>query len=101
MNTINWKIRFHKKNFLFLTQTAVSLVLPVLTYFGLEAADFTTWHTLWDTAVKAISNPYVVLLMLTSLFHAVTDPTTSGIGDSPAALTYREPKKGTPNDNSN
>lgn len=99
MNTINWKIRFHRKNLLFLIQTAASLILPVLAYFGLEAADLTTWDVVFETVLRAIRNPYVVLMILTSLFHAVTDPTTRGIRDSDAALTYQEPRKGESNGN--
>lgn len=36
---------------------------------------------------------YVVVMALVSLFNAITDPTTKGIGDSEKALTYTSPKK--------
>ena len=39
------------------------------------------------------SNPYVVVMAAVSLFNAITDPTTKGIGDSHTALTYDVPKK--------
>ena len=42
--------------------------------------------------MQAISNPYVVVMVLVSLFNAITDPTTKGIGDSSIALTYNKPK---------
>ena len=68
-------------------------MVPILTYFGLQASDLTTWAKVADTFVQAVSNPYVVVMALVSLFNAITDPTTKGIGDSEKALTYTSPKK--------
>nr|DAJ86245.1 MAG TPA: holin [Bacteriophage sp.] len=90
---INWKVRFNKKNILFITQVAISIVIPILTYFGLQASDLTTWGKVWETFIAAISNPYVVIMALMSLFNAITDPTTKGISDSDKALTYEKPKE--------
>ena len=89
---LNWKVRFNKKNILFITQVIVSVVIPVLTYFGLQARDLTTWSKVWETFMQAISNPYVVVMAIVSLFNAVTDPTTKGISDSTSALSYTQPK---------
>ena len=89
---LNWKVRFNKKNFLFIGQVIVSVVIPVLAYFGLQASDLTTWSKVWETFVQAISNPYVVVMAIVSLFNAVTDPTTKGISDSTSALSYTQPK---------
>lgn len=88
---INWMVRF--KNPLWWFQIALAVVTPVLAYFGLTGSDITTWATLWDTLVQAISNPYVVFLVLVAAWNAVQDPTTSGINDSNRALTYTVPKK--------
>ncbi len=93
MNKINWKVRFSKNNILFIAQVIISVVIPILTYFGLQASDLTTWAKVWDTLIAAVSNPYVVIMALVSFFNAVTDPTTKGIGDSTTALSYTEPKK--------
>lgn len=93
MNKINWKVRFNKENFLFISQVFISVLVPVLTYFGLKVSDLTTWASVGDTFVKAISNPYVVGMVIVSLFNAITDPTTKGIGDSENALTYNAPRK--------
>lgn len=93
MNKINWKVRFNKENILFITQVIISVVVPILTYFGLQASDLTTWSKVWETFVQAVSNPYVVVMALVSLFNAITDPTTRGIGDSTTALTYKNPKE--------
>ena len=89
---LNWKVRFNKKNILFITQVIVSVVIPVLTYFGLQASDLTTWSKVWETFMQAISNPYVAVMAIVSLFNAVTDPTTKGISDSTSALSYTQPK---------
>lgn len=93
MNKINWKVRFNKENILFIAQIVISVVIPILTYFGLQASDLTTWSKVWETFVQAVSNPYVVVMALVSLFNAITDPTTRGISDSTTALTYKIPKK--------
>ena len=93
MNKINWKVRFNKENILFIAQVIISVVIPILTYFGLQASDLTTLSKVWETFVQAVSNPYVVVMALVSLFNATTDPTTRGIGDSMNALTYNKPKE--------
>lgn len=93
MSKINWKVRFNKENILFIAQVVVSVVIPILTYFGLQASDLTTWAKVGETFVAAISNPYVVVMAFVSLFNAITDPTTKGIGDSTNALTYSKPKR--------
>lgn len=92
MNKINWKVRFNKENILFIAQVVISVVIPILTYFGLQASDLTTWSKVWETFVQAISNPYVVIMAVASLFNAITDPTTRGVKDSENAMTYAQPK---------
>ena len=89
---INWKVRFNKENVLFIVQVILSVVTPVLGYFGLKAADLTTWAMVGQTFMNAISNPYVVLIALVSFFNAVTDPTTKGFSDSKTAMSYKVPK---------
>ena len=89
---INWKVRFNRKNIMFIAQVAITVCVPVLTYFGLQASDMTTWAKVGETLIQAVSNPYVVLMAIVSLFNAITDPTTKGISDSETALTYEQPK---------
>lgn len=86
---INWSIRF--KNPCFWFQVALAVVAPVLAYFGLTGADMTTWGLVGQTALKAISNPYVCFLIIASVWNALQDPTTKGISDSKRALTYTKP----------
>lgn len=88
---MNLKVRF--KNPVFIFQMAVAIFAPILAYAGLTAADLTTWGALGTLIVDAIKNPYVLLLAGSSLWHALNDPTTAGLGDSVQALTYDSPKK--------
>jgi len=88
---INWTVRL--KNPQWWAQTILAIILPVLGYYGMTGADITTWGAVWDTFLRAISNPYVLVLAIASAYNAVIDPTTAGIGDSTRALTYEEPVK--------
>lgn len=88
---LNLKVRF--KNPVFIAQLILSILTPVLAYAGLTVQDLTTWKALIDLLISAISNPYVLGLVVVSVWNAVNDPTTAGIGDSDNALTYTEPKK--------
>jgi len=86
---INYKVRF--KNPVFIGQLVLSVLLPIVAYLGLNLSDLTTWGALGNVLLQAISNPYVLGLVIVSVFNALTDPTTKGIGDSERALTYDEP----------
>ena len=77
---INWKVRI--KNPLGWVQIEAALVLPVLAYFGLAWEDMTSWGALRDVFLRAVQNPVVLLAAAASVFNAVTDPTTAGVGDS-------------------
>ncbi len=88
---INWKVRF--KNPVFIAQIILAILTPILTYAGLTVQDLTTWGALGDLLISALLNPYVLGLVVISLWNAITDPTTAGIGDSDQALTYEEPKR--------
>lgn len=86
---INWKIRF--KNPVFIAQLVLSILTPILTYMGLTVQDMTSWTILGNTLLGAISNPYVLGLIIVSLWNALNDPTTTGISDSTNAMTYDSP----------
>lgn len=88
---MNWKVRF--KNPLFIAQMILAVLTPILAYAGLTVKDLTTWQALGVLLMGALSNPYVLGLVVVSVFNAVTDPTTSGVGDSEQALTYTKPKE--------
>ena len=86
---MNLKVRV--KNWSFWVSIAISVVAPILAYFGLTAADITTWSALGKVLLDAISNPYVVSLVLVSVYNTLIDPTTSGIKDSTRAMGYTVP----------
>lgn len=86
---INLKVRM--KNPVFIAQLAMSVILPILTYMGLTVQDLTSWAMLGKTLLEAVSNPYVLGLVVVSVWNALNDPTTKGVGDSSKALTYTQP----------
>ena len=88
---INWKVRL--RNPIFWWQAAVSILAPILAYFGLNWEDMTSWGALWDVFLRAVQNPVVLLAAAVSVFNAVTDPTTAGVGDSRRALGYKAPNR--------
>lgn len=87
---INFKVRF--RNPIFVAQIILAVLTPILAYAGLTMQDLTTWKALGDLLLGAIKNPYVLSLVIVSVFNAITDPTTSGIKDSENAMTYSFPK---------
>ena len=89
---INWKVRFNKENILFIAELVASVFVPILAYFGTNWEDMTTWAAIWNVLLQAVQNPVVVLSVGVSVFNAITDPTTKGIGDSAQAMTYQKPK---------
>lgn len=88
---MNWKVRI--KNPVFWAQIVLAIFTPILAYAGLTAEDMNTWQALGDLIMGALSNPYVLMLVVVSVWNAINDPTTSGVTDSKNALEYTEPKK--------
>lgn len=89
---INLKVRF--KNPVFIAQLVLSVLTPVLAYAGLTLADMTSWSALGQILIDAIMNPYVLGLVVVSVWNALNDPTTAGLKDSAQAMTYTAPKGG-------
>jgi phi LC3 family holin len=88
---INLKVRF--RNPVFIAQLIMAVIVPILGYMGITAADLTTWAALGNVLLQAVSNPYVLGLVVVSVWQTLNDPTTAGLKDSEQALTYTEPKK--------
>lgn len=88
---INFKVRF--KNPVFIAQLILAILTPILAYAGLTVQDLTSWSALGNVLLEALSNPYVLGLVVVSVWNAINDPTTAGVTDSKLALTYTEPKK--------
>lgn len=83
---MNLKIRF--KNPIFIAQFILAILTPILAYAGLTMQDLTSWAILGNIIVDAIKNPYVVGLIVISIWNALNDPTTAGFTDSEQAMTY-------------
>ncbi len=88
---INLKIR--AKNPCFWINIALSIIMPILGYFGLTAADITSFDILADTFMSAIMNPYVLMLSATSVWNELHNPTISGYSDSPEILSMTTNKQ--------
>ena len=88
---INYKVRF--RNPVFIAQLILAVLTPILAYAGLTMQDLTTWKALGDLLLGAVKNPYVLSLVVVSVFNAITDPTTAGVKDSERALTYDFPHR--------
>ena len=88
-NMINWKIRF--KNPVFYIQLIVSIISSIFAYMGITASEITSWYKLFEIIRQAFSNPYIIFIMVISIYNFLIDPTTKGISDSKKAMTYDEP----------
>ena len=93
MTKINWMARV--KNPIFWVQVMGTILLTALTYNSLQPADLTSWQGVGRSCFGE-SSPILILLVscLWGVWNAVNDPTTAGLKDSQAALTYTAPKKG-------
>lgn len=87
---INWRVRL--KNPYFIAQIILAVGVPILAYFGLTAQDLTTWGALIEISLDALKNPYVLGMVLVSLYNSINDPTTKKFADSKRALTYDKPR---------
>lgn len=90
MCNINWSVRM--KNPVWWAEVIASIVLPLIVGVGFAWEDMTSWQTLGSVLLRAIQNPVVVVSMIVSLWNAINDPTTAGLGDSEQAMTYEVPK---------
>lgn len=85
MPKFNWKIR--KENIVFIVQIIGSILVPIFSYAGITAADVTTWWLLGKLLLNALSNPYVLALVVINVWSSITDPTTPGLSDSDYSLS--------------
>ena len=83
---INWTVRIKNKNFwLTLIPAVLLLAQAVAAVFGLTL----DCGELGDRLLTVVNALFAVLAIL----GIVTDPTTSGVGDSEQALTYTKAKE--------
>ena len=83
---INWTVRFKNKSFWLSFIPAVLLLVQVVAaLFGFEL----DLGGIGNRLIDVVNAVFAVLAIL----GIVTDPTTSGVGDSAQAMTYTEPRK--------
>ena len=87
---MNIKVRI--KNPVFWVQIVLSILTPIVAYAGITAQDLTTWVKVGEILLLAITNPYVLALVLVSVWNTLNDPTTKGITDSERAMRYTDPQ---------
>ena len=88
---INWKVRLLNPAFWF--GIIVAVVATALTQLGMSWEEVTRWTMLGQVLLDAVSNPVVVVAVISAVYNAIIDPTTAGLSDSKKALTYTKPKK--------
>ena len=91
---INWTVRLKSKNFWLAIIPAVLLLIQVVAAvfgFALDLGD------LGNKLLAVVNAAFAVLAIL----GIVVDPTTAGLKDSQAALTYTAPKKDTEQEEEN
>lgn len=88
---INWQVRANNPQFWF--QIFLAIAVPIGTYFGVTGKDVTSWKVLIDLIGQAVSNPYVIAMVVVSVYNAVNDPSTKGVKDGENALEYVKPSQ--------
>ena len=68
---INWKIRF--KNREFFIQLIVSIISSIFAYMGITASEITSWYKLFEIIRQAFSNPYIIFIMVISIYNFLID----------------------------
>ena len=71
----------------------VGVASVAITAIGVDPAAFTSWAAVWNGVVSVLSNPVKLVTMCLAVLAVFIDPTTAGVTDSAAALTYVKPKK--------
>ena len=88
---INWKVRL--LNPTFWIGIIVAVFATISTQLGMGWEQVTSWAVFGQLLLDAVSNPVVVVAVISAVYNAIIDPTTAGISDSKKALTYTKPKK--------
>ena len=88
---INWQVRAKNPQFWF--QIFLGVAVPIGTYFGVTGKDIASWNVLFGLIGQAVSNPYVIAMVVVSVYNTVNDPSTKGIQDGENALEYVKPSQ--------
>lgn len=81
---INWGVRF--SNPVFVANLVMAIILPIVAYNQITIEDLTTWDGLVNLLIGAISNPFLLAVVVNSVYASIIDPTTDGLKDSKRTL---------------
>lgn len=76
---IDWKIRL--KNHIFIINMFISVIIPLLTYYGVSPEELDSWQDIGKLIMHAIKNPYILFTSIALIWNNIIDPTTKGIND--------------------
>lgn len=68
-------------NPIFYVNTLVGIAAVIGGYFGLTGVEITTWQVLFETIQNAVSNPYVVFMVIAYVYGVFVNSDTPGISD--------------------
>lgn len=88
-NSLKLNIPVRCKNWAFW----LGLGATILAAMNVSPEMFTSWDLLWQEVVALFNNPFRLGCVVVAIIGVFVDPTTSGIGDSSRALTYKRPNK--------
>ena len=80
MTKINWKVRF--KNPQFIAQITISIFVPILGYAGSNGSGLNILGYFTGFDYRCNQQSLCINDCCVSVYNAIQDPTTSGIGDS-------------------
>lgn len=87
---INWTVR--SKHPQFWISIVLSVLVPPFVFAGIEFNQVNSWPQFFGVLGSGFANPYVVLMIIVSLYNSITDKTTKGFGDSYIAKQYLKPR---------
>lgn len=92
-NFLGMNLLVRIKNPVFWFELIVALFLPILSYFGAEWNELTSWGALGGLLWAALKNPVVVGAIILSVWNTLNDPTTPGFSDDDEVLGLENIKK--------
>ena len=74
-----WKSRIGKVSFW--AAIIVAIFTPILAAAGMDYTGLSSWPQLWNLICSALSSPATSIAIAMSLWTAINNPTSSGLGD--------------------
>ena len=65
-----------------------------VSYTGITMEDLNSWSALGDVLLHAVKSPYVLSLVVVSVWNALNDPTTKGVMDSLDVMRLNKCRQG-------